>query len=127
MGTHAHINILDEDDIHFTTIYCQYDGYPSGVGNDIYNILGHRKLVNGFNDERTQVNGMHDAAALLVAGMKSGIGNIYIYGPQSNSFVVDYTYNLWTSGSEMFMSIYDFRGENLYNGPLADFSAEKIK
>ena len=68
MGTRSLTHIQDNNGKVLTTIYRQYDGYLSGMGNDIKKILGGKTVVNGYNDPETQVNGIECAAEMLIAG-----------------------------------------------------------
>ena len=62
MGTQATIKIYDEQDNQLLCIYSQFDGYHSGLGVKLQNILRERKIVNGFSmgdNEKSKVsNGM---------------------------------------------------------------------
>ena len=82
MGTRSLTYISDSKDSEpFVCIYRQFDGYPTGLGDDIATFVGPRRLVNGFNPkESTGVfNGMGDLAAMLIWHLKSGnVGNVYI-------------------------------------------------
>lgn len=95
MGTRSLTHIYEKDEkTPFCTIYRQFDGYPSGLGADIKEILGSKQLVNGFSDPKNQVNGMGCAAATLIAGLKDGCGNVYIYPANSKGCGEQYTYHL---------------------------------
>jgi hypothetical protein len=107
-------------------VYRQYDGYPTGQGNEIFEALGDRKLVNGYGDKFTQVNGMANAAAMLICEMvrprmdeeaiaiqlslsynkgseehiRSGrleCGNVYIYAPGTHDVGEEFEYWLFPS------------------------------
>lgn len=86
----------------FCTIYAQYDGYLSGVGNQILSLLKEREMVNGYTDPAKQANGPHCFAALYVSKYKgSDAGGLYIYTPDADDMWEDYTYTVnWVEGED---------------------------
>jgi hypothetical protein len=64
-------------------MYRQYDGYPSGHGQELAEFLSKGKMVNGIGlgDTETVFNGMGCLTAQVVAHFKDGAGGIYL---QSN-------------------------------------------
>jgi len=127
MGTRSITNII-EDGKTLLTIYRQYDGYPTGMGADIQNVLKGRAIVNGYNDPENQCNGMGCAAAMLIAGLKDGCGNVYIYPADSADVGEDYIYNLSVSDGVLQMQILDaWDKKELYSGPLDDMDPEKAE
>lgn len=86
MGTRSMTYVIDEYDnkTPITSLYRQYDGYPTGMGQDLYNFLANRQTVNGFGEKSVLVsNGMDDLAAQLVCYLKNDkyatTGNVYLY------------------------------------------------
>lgn len=85
MGTRSTTVLMNDKNHPIAIMYRQYDGYPSGHGKDLVNLLKKSVLVNGFSsrhgDERLQVNGMNDCAVLIITALKnqSGSGGIYLY------------------------------------------------
>lgn len=126
MGTrwlcHVHEAGVDSDII--TTIYGQFDGHPSGAGDDIKAAFSGRNLVNGIpGDSRKYVNGMRCAAALLVHHLKNGeAGGIYIYKPGTKDVWEDYVYHIYDGGGKLHLRI----EVDLYDGPLDDFNGVDI-
>lgn len=114
------------------TIYCQYDGYLDGVGNDILPLL-KRKHVNGFQDRTTQYNGPDNFCAILVTQfMLSNItnnrvvecGGAYIkdhaqHGQEEWTYTIDFdlpNYNDWNAQQQppkISVAAYDFKRENM--------------
>lgn len=127
MGTrwicHVHEGNIESDII--STIYGQFDGYPSGAGNDIKAAFEGRKLVNGIPGDRGKyVNGMGCATALLVGHLKNGeAGGIYVYKAGTKDVWEDYEYHLYDGGGRIFMKI----GDSLFDGPIDEFDAEKVE
>lgn len=112
MGTRSlvHVKEAGKNSKTLITIYRQYDGYPTGMGDDIVQILngGDCKLVNGYGaDESPAVfNGMGCLAAYLVGALKDGrIGNVYIYPADSVDVNEEYVYTLYVKDGKVFMSI----------------------
>ena len=71
-------------------IYQQYDGYFSGVGEDILSFLKGSSVVNGIGagDTAKMFNGSGDLAARLITHFKHGdaesAGGVYIESPNLN-------------------------------------------
>lgn len=91
MGTHSVINIFGEDRKPLASIYTQYDGYPEGVGSNLYNFLLKRKITNGYGMDAQYMpvsNGMNDLAAQLLVHLKGprpdNTGHIYLEAPAGN-------------------------------------------
>jgi len=127
MGTRALINVKTSDKASqiFTTIYHHMDGYPDYLGEKIKEVLGDRQLVNGVSDPERQVNGMGCAAAMLVGALKNGeCGGVYIYAAGTNDIWEEYVYDLYAGEGHLRMTVAG-HGEELFDGPLSDFSAEK--
>lgn len=128
MGTRSLTHIQDEDGNVLTTIYRQFDGYPSGMGDDIKSVLGGKIVVNGYNDTATQVNGMGCAAAMLIAGLKDGCGNLYVYPVDSSDCGEEYIYILSTDGTKLLLEVQDAYDDNvLYSGPLDEFDGKAVE
>ena len=124
MGTRSitHIREAGKDSPILTTIYRQFDGYPSGMGKDIKDALGGRSGVNGYSDPERQTNGMGCAAALLLAVIKTDCGNVYIKPAGASGLWEDYIYTLWAEGPSIHLECAPAHGDTpLYSGPLSEF------
>lgn len=129
MGTRSltHIYSAASDALPLVTLYRQYDGYPSGMGEDIKKALGGRKLVNGFNDAETQCNGMGCAAAMLIGALKAGkCGNVYVEKAGASDRGEEYTYRLYPNGDRFRLTIHD-GGTEIYDGYLHEFDAKAVE
>ncbi len=127
MGTHSltHIYETAKAQTPFVTIYRQFDGYPEGIGMDIKEALGARKLVNGFNDPARQCNGIQCAAAMLVSALKKDrCGNVYLYAPGYGD--EHFVYRLYPPGEGFRLRI-EAGEEVIYDGSLTDFDAGKLQ
>ena len=100
MGTRSLIIIQDGEE-EIAVIYRQSDGYPTGHGCEIMEILKDvcpLAYTNGIprgameNPKNKIANGMHCLTATLIAGLKKHIGNIYIYPAGTRGAWEDYIY-----------------------------------
>ena len=81
MGTRSTTTIKDEAGRTLVTLYRQYDGYPTGHGQQLADFLAARTVINGFGNQtaETHANGMGCLAAQLISYFKGDqIGNIYV-------------------------------------------------
>lgn len=82
MGTRSTTTVYDGD-TPILSFYRQYDGYPSGHGQDLANFLTGKTVVNGIPggvDQATIVNGPGDLAVRLLTAIKGNAdeaGGIY--------------------------------------------------
>jgi hypothetical protein len=92
MGTRS-LTVFKEDGKEIVVMYRQFDGYPSGHGKDLAEILAGRKIVNGFSSiDKKVFNGMGCLAAQVVAELKDGPGNIYLYPAGTRDCWEEYVY-----------------------------------
>lgn len=132
MGTRSLTHLHEEglESPIFLTIYKQFDGYPSGLGEEIAECLGKRELVNGYNNEKTQVNGIGCAAALLISHLKGDdAGGVYISKTLGEHDAWhDYSYDIYVQDDELYMQITErYRNTVLGFGRIKDFDSEKLK
>lgn len=135
MGTRSLTHILDGGKT-ITTIYRQFDGYPSGMGAEIKKILGKTKLTNGYGGNQklpTTANGMGCLAAYFIGKLKQGkIGNVYIYPARSTDCGEEYVYTIFDRDGVVWLSCRTaswreygtkklHRSRMLAQCPLADF------
>lgn len=95
MGTRSQTIVVNTDNEKYLQLYRQMDGYPSGHGQDLLDVIMAGEVVNGYNDkDAKQFNGPGCFAAQLVAALKTGVGQFYMephdYALQEN----DYTYQI---------------------------------
>lgn len=86
MGTRSMTYVIDDYDnkTPIISLYRQFDGYPAGMGQDLYNFLANRQVVNGFGEKSVLTsNGIDDLAAQLVCYLKNDkyatTGNVYLF------------------------------------------------
>ena len=101
MGTRSLTYIKSEynTDDNIICMYRQYDGYPEGHGLDLSAFLNNFRVVNGLgvNIPKKTANGMGCLAAQLVAELKDGPGNIYLYPTDSKDCGEEYIYEIFMS------------------------------
>ena len=95
MGTRS-LTFVYEENKPVVNMYRQFDGYPSGHGQELANFLLSGELVNGYSDENAKVfNGMGCLAAQMIVNFKKSVGGFYIYPIESNSCWQEYEYHIY--------------------------------
>lgn len=126
MGTRS-LTYVKENGKNLLCIYRQYDGYPQGMGKDLYDFLYGFEVVNGFGKAKPKLaNGMGCLAAQLVKELKVDTGNVYIYPADSKDVGEEYTYsiNLGVIGVNIKVTEVgsgDKKDTVLFKGSIADF------
>jgi len=123
MGTRSTTKVYDQFNGELIcTMYCQYDGYPTGIGLDIYNCLKGMNIVNGYSDNTPKpfVNRMGRLAAYLVK--HSDID----YEFTDSNDEEEYNYHLKFKDGKVHLEL-DSYGVTIYSGMLDDFDAEKVQ
>lgn len=78
MGTRSTISFYDDKE-HYVSIYQQYDGYLSGVGQNLYDFLNSKTLVNGLSTrDNTVANGAGCLFAQFIKEFKTEPGGLYL-------------------------------------------------
>jgi hypothetical protein len=110
-------------------MYRQCDGYPSGIGTELYEFLKDIKMVNGISvtkDNGKVANGAECLAAQIVAHFKDGPGGIYLHHPSSKDCGQEYEYYITADESGITVKVMEsgwtgHRAEKLYQGDLEGF------
>jgi hypothetical protein len=132
MGTRTLVHIKDGKKT-IATIYRQYDGYPTGMGNDIKEALnlGNVTILNGFGGQTvpSHFNGMGCLTAYLIGELKNKkIGNVYIFPANSKDVGEEFTYTLSESGGEVKLKVTEsYNNKTIFNGLLKDFDGETVE
>lgn len=134
MGTRANVVIRDGK-TNLVRIYRQFDGYPTGLGQDLKDILlgGRAKIVNGYGSgmQAPEVfNGLGCLAAYLIGELKDKkIGNVYIEPAnlKPDRLFIEYEYILREVDKAVHVKVLGHGGKELYDGPLADADMQAIE
>lgn len=133
MGTRSIVHVKDGRKT-IVTLYRQFDGYPSGMGDDIKRILnnGEVKILSGYKGSSeipAHFNGMGCLAAFLIGELKEQkIGNVYIIPTNSSGHGEEYVYTISQKNNQVHIKVQDDWNKTiLFNGPLKDFSGEKAE
>lgn len=121
MGTRSTTAIRDENGKTLVTIYRQYDGYPTGHGQELADFLKARTLINGIGNQTalTHANGMGCLAAQLVTHLKGDqIGNIYITNEGDSQ---EYNYTVYSKDGQLYMRCESEYYGFIYDGLASDF------
>jgi len=86
MATRASIKFKDEDGNFIANVYHHYDGFPEYLGAKLIE-LTNAPITNGIrlNSDGTRpklgdvFNGVGCMVATVIAGLKTDIGNVYLY------------------------------------------------
>jgi len=151
MGTRSLTNFLEElpdtaieqrAAVPFCTMYKQFDGYPTGLGKDLKEIIGDAVVVNGYGaNDQNNYNGMGCLAASVISSLKDQIGNVYMYPPtrlDEDQAFIDYTYVLYPISrvingeiNEMgtkHVGLQIWRGDaKIYDGPIIDLDPDSCE
>jgi hypothetical protein len=95
MGTRS-LTFVYDGDKPIVNMYRQFDGYPTGHGQELAEFLLSGKMVNGYSDkDAKQFNGMGCLAAQMIAHFKQSVGGFYIYPVDSTDCWQDYEYHVY--------------------------------
>lgn len=127
MGTRTLVHIKDGKKT-IATIYRQFDGYPTGMGEDIKKALngGDVEILDGHGGSSkipAQFNRMGCLAAFFVGELKARtIGNVYLFAANSKDCGEEFVYTLSEKDGKVYMKVFEvWNNAILFNGPLKDF------
>jgi hypothetical protein len=134
MGTRSLTRILDNDGQRFCSIYRHRDGYPTGHGQTLKNILEGIIIVDGMRSSYRKIaNGIDCLAATLIKELKNGNGDIYLYHPDAQDVGEDFIYTLRPDGLNrpVHLKVEETDGngcatKELYNGSIEQFEPNLI-
>ena len=120
MGTRSLTFVYDEEGNKIINLYRQFDGYPTGHGQELGEFLSSGSMVNGLRlgAEEKFFNGMGCMAAQLISHFKKESGGFYLYPTSVEDCGQDYEYHIslrngLLSGSEFHIKIMDC-GYNIF-------------
>lgn len=132
MGTRS-LTHFKENGKTIATIYRQYDGYPSGIGEDIKTALnaGNVEILNGYNRQQAPqaFNGIGCLAAYLIGYLKDKkIGNIYVYPVDSKDCGEEYTYTIYCNEGRLLFKVEEnYKNSVVYDGLLLEFNGKAVE
>ena len=95
MGTRS-LTFVYEGEMPIINMYRQFDGYPTGHGQELADFLLSGELVNGYSEKQSvQFNGMGCLAAQMIANFKNSVGGFYIYSIDSTDCWQEYEYHVY--------------------------------
>lgn len=125
------------------TMYRQYDGYPSGHGQELADFLKAGKVVNGLGMPSPQkvFNGAGCLAAQMVSHFKGhSAGGFYIYSNSAKDVGEEYEYHVLVNFDTKQITLkcyeigyikkdgsYSNKRRLLFNGNAVDFEAFVVK
>jgi hypothetical protein len=130
MGTRSLTFVKDDTNHVVLNMYRQCDGYPSGIGTELYEFLKDIKMVDGIitKDNGKVANGAGCLAAQIVAHFKDGPGGVYLHNPSTKDCGQDYEYHITADTSGITVKVMEaswtgHRAKTLYQGDLEGFGA----
>jgi len=100
-------------------MYRQYDGYLKGHGEELADFLSDFTITNGIrmDEKRRTANGMGCLSAQLVSHFKDGVGNIYLYSPDTKDVWEDYTYLIeGNEKDQLKVKVMDYENKKIFEG-----------
>ena len=98
MGTRCLTFVYDGDKA-VINMYRQFDGYPSGHGQELAEFLMPFKVINGIGSGQDVpgkfANGMGCLAAQMIAHFKNSVGGFYIHPVTDTDCWQDYEYHVY--------------------------------
>jgi hypothetical protein len=127
MGTRSLTYVYDETGEKIINLYRQYDGYPTGHGQELAEFLNSGRVVNGLEFDKNELlfNGSGCLAAQLVAHFKKESGGFYLYPTSAEDCGQDYEYHIFLDG-EIYVKIMDC-GFNVFGQTQSDSPSIVLK
>lgn len=129
MSTRSLTFVKDDTNRVVMNMYRQCDGYPSGLGTELYEFLKDIKMVDGISSGSEKIaNGAGCLAAQIVAHFKDGPGGVYLHHPSSTDCGQDYEYHITADTSGITVKVMEagwsgHRAKKLYQGDVEGFGA----
>lgn len=129
MGTRS-LTVFKNGDEEIAVLYRQFDGYPTGHGDELAGFLKGKTMVNGISGDRREVfNGMHALTAQVIAYFADAhnTGDFYVYPAGARGCGEEYIYEVTGSIGEEPTIIAAGYGEPIFDGPASKFNGEMIE
>ena len=123
----------NDNDKEIVVMYRQFDGYPTGHGQDLKDFLTGFTVVRGFNRTDGKIaNGFDCLAAQIISHFKDGVGGFYLFPAGARDAWEEYIYTVYpnpNNRSEIYLKVEDTykNGNILYNGAIEDFNPESLE
>lgn len=132
MGTRSLTVIADEEGKEICVMYRQFDGYPTGHGQELAEFLCGKRMVDGMRDHNhNQFNGAACMAASIVAHFKEGPGGIYLHPAGTSDCWEDYIYTVRSQGVgrpvRLTVTPSFGGGEDIFDGPADAFDGKEVE
>lgn len=130
LSTNALVHIIDSEGAVITTIYKHWDGYPSGVGNQLKEMLTEM-AVNSCSGNRG-FNDAHCLAAFVIAQLKGDRwGDVYVYPPGTSNMGEEFIYLVSLIGGQpsmvcVLVGFGDEENRAVFVGNPANFNSDQI-
>ena len=134
MGTRCLTFVYDGDE-KIINMYRQFDGYPTGHGQELAQFLNSGDMTNGltFGDTGIKFNGAGCLAAQLVGYFKQEAGQFYLHPVTALDCGQDFEYHVHVNGDDISIRVMscgvNFFGfsqgdvhERIFDGNLAEFT-----
>jgi hypothetical protein len=107
MGTRSLTVILDDDGTEICVLYRQYDGYPTGHGDELKDFLQGFTIVNGLSgDAKLKIaNRMECLAAQIVAHFKKEPGGFYLHPAGTRDCGEEYVYTVYLKEHKLMLKV----------------------
>lgn len=131
MGTRS-LTVFKNGDEEIAVLYRQFDGYPSGHGEELAGFLKNKLVVNGISgDPRECFNGPNAVAAQTVAHFvdANSTGGFYLYAAGTRNVWEEFIYTVECSlgNSQIKLKVQDSHGKVIFHDDPAAFDSEKLE
>ena len=114
------------------TIYRQYDCYPTGLGQEVKDLIAGKSIINGIGGDNSiekNHNGLGCLSAWLIGKLKGDeIGSVYLEPPQKRpDKYIDYTYLIENRAGVIYCTIYYYGKKICKAMPLKDIDMDKVE
>jgi hypothetical protein len=117
MGTRC-LTVFVDGETEIAVLYRQMDGYPSGHGKDLTDLLAGARVTNGISMKETGLafNGMGDCAVRVISELKNQSGGFnspgqyYLYPPKTRDVGEDYVYYVGEMDGRVVLTAFSVSG-----------------
>ena len=120
---------VNENGKPLVTMYRHCDGYPSGIGAELFEFLDGKVVINGIpmDPPEKAANGAGDLAAQLVASFKEGngspLGGVYLLPINAGDHGQEYEYIIDVDDLSIAVTVISTYGGQMFKGSVREFGA----